>query len=68
MNLMGALIADVAVAVVPLPVPVVVEAIPRERLRRRRAGPEIVRDPGGTGSSFACPIVSRHLKQSPRAM
>ena len=44
MDLMGALVADVAVAVVPLPVPVVVEAILRERLDRRRAGPEIVRD------------------------
>ena len=45
-DLVGALIADVAVAVIPLPVPVVVEAIAREWPGRRRAGPQIVGDAG----------------------
>src|SRR3954468_24913301 len=41
---MGALIPEVAIAVVPLPMPVVVKAIPRERLHGRWSGPQIVGD------------------------
>src|SRR4029453_4284775 len=52
MHLMGALIADVAVAVVPLPGPSLVEAVLRERLDWRRSGPEVVGDPLRRGFLF----------------
>src|SRR5207237_4825346 len=45
-HLVNALVAEVAVAVVPLPVPVVVEVLAHERLPGRRAAPEVVVDRG----------------------
>ena len=46
-HLVDALVADVAVAVVPEPVPVVVEAILRELVLGRGAEPQVVVDAGG---------------------
>src|SRR5215467_7756014 len=48
-HLVNALVADVAVSVVPEPVPVVVKMIPCEGLERRRAGPQVVVYAGGHG-------------------
>src|SRR5262249_40020467 len=41
-GLMDPLVAEIAAPGVPEPVPVVVKAIPRERLQRRGAGPQVV--------------------------
>ena len=46
---MDALVAQIAVAVVPEPVPVVVETIVRERMLGRRPEPKIVIHAGGYG-------------------
>src|SRR5262249_49287023 len=43
-HLMDALVAQVAVAVVPGPVPVVVQVLAQERLERGRAAPQVVID------------------------
>ena len=48
-HLVDALVADVAVAVVPVPVPLVVEAVRVERPLGRGAEPEVVIDPFGHG-------------------
>src|SRR5262249_13003728 len=45
-HLVDALVAQVAVAVIPLPVPVVVEALAHQRLHRRRPAPQVVVDRG----------------------
>ena len=46
-HLVNALVADVAVAVVPEPMPVVVKAVRRECVLRRRSQPQIVVHAGG---------------------
>src|SRR5207247_2452046 len=43
-HLMNALVAEVAVAVVPDPMPVVMKSLSADRRHRRRAAPEIVID------------------------
>src|SRR5687768_7640321 len=43
-ELVNALVANVAVAVIPVPMPVVMEAVAVERPRRRRAEPQVVVD------------------------
>src|SRR5262249_58658687 len=48
-DLMDRLVAEVAVPGVPDPMPVVMKAIARERLHRRRTGPQVVIDAGGNG-------------------
>ena len=53
-DFVDALVAEVAVAVVPEPVPVVVEAILGELASSARAEPQIVVDAGGHGRDRAC--------------
>src|SRR5438132_397225 len=43
-HLVDALVAEVAVAVVPEPVPIVMEFLPHERLNRRRTTPQVIID------------------------
>jgi len=48
-QLVDALIAQIAVAVIPEPVPVVMEAVPCEGVLRRRAQPEVIVHARGHG-------------------
>ncbi|MEZ5365980.1 MAG: hypothetical protein R2748_27515 [Bryobacterales bacterium] len=60
-ELVDALVAELAVAVVPLPVPLVVQAQLRERAVGRGAFPEVVMDALGHGAFSCLPIEVRHL-------
>ncbi len=64
-ELMGAGVPDIPVAVIPLPVPVVMEPVPVERALRRRAQPEIVMDIRQVGLVHR---VHHHLREVPEQL